>query len=401
VTNVQLQPSRYQTAQRSLALARVDSLIGKAFSVVALISGFETVANALPQANHFNPWVFYLTVGSLLLVQVLNVVNFWFGSASLMGYVAHAAVVMLLMLTWPIQHWHISEVPLEHKPWLWWATGIASMAIGFHIPKWWAWVYMAAMPVVWFWIRTQPSGGSAPLGDILQEAAFATLFPATVVALAQLLRSSAARVDQATILATDAAAERSRLDAVERERSRIDALVHDSVLTTLIVAANAQTEEQQQAAKRSAELAIKRLEAAAVDDSKSEAISVLSFFQALGESILRIDPRCEVSATGATAKPLAPEVVAALTDATAQALSNSLAHAGRKATRKVRLKASEREIKIVVTDDGVGFRPSRVPKNRLGLRISIIERVEAIGGRVYIDSRIGQGTSIIMEWDVR
>jgi len=78
-----------------------------------------------------------------------------------------------------------------------------------------------------------------------------------------------------------------------------------------------------------------------------------------------------------------------------------LAHAGRNATRKVRLRASEREIKIVVTDDGVGFRPSRVPKNRLGLRISIIDRVEAIGGRVFIDSRIGQGTSIILEWDVR
>jgi len=128
---------------------------------------------------------------------------------------------------------------------------------------------------------------------------------------------------------------------------------------------------------------------------------VLSFFQARGESVLRIDPRCDVAASGATAHPLPAEVVAALTDATAQALSNSLAHAGRKATRKVRLKATEREIKIVVADDGVGFRPSRVAKNRLGLRISIIDRVEAIGGRVFIDSRIGQGTSIILEWDVR
>lgn len=235
----------------------------------------------------------------------------------------------------------------------------------------------------------------------MQDAAFATLFPATVVALAQLLRSSAARVDQATIIATDAAAERARLDAVERERSRIDALVHDSVLTTLIVAANAQNEEQQRAAKSSAELALQRLASAGADVSSTQTISVLSFFQALGESILRIDPHCDVSASGATVHPLSPEVVAALTDATAQALSNSLAHAGRRATRKVRLKANEREIKIVVTDDGVGFRPSRVPKNRLGLRISIIDRVEAIGGRVFIDTRIGHGTSIILEWDVR
>ncbi len=401
MTNLQLQPPRYQTAQRSLALARVDSLIGKAFSLVALVSGGETIANAIPQADHFNPWVFFGTLGALLTVQVLNVLNFWFWNASLMGYVAHGALVMLLMLTWPLQHSHINQVPLEHKPWLWWATGIASMAIGFHIPKWWAWVYMAAMPVVWFWIRTQPSGGSASLGEALQEAAFATLFPATVVALAQLLRASAARVDEATVIATDAAAERARLDAVERERSRIDALVHDSVLTTLIVAANAQNEQEQQAARISAEHALNRLASAQLDVSSSEAISVLSFFQALGESVLRIDPRCDVAASGATAHPLPAEVVAALTDATAQAISNSLAHAGRKATRKVRLKATEREIKIVVADDGVGFRPSRVAKNRLGLRISIIDRVEAIGGRVFIDSRIGQGTSIILEWDVR
>jgi hypothetical protein len=78
VTNLQLQPPRYQTAQRSLALARVDSLIGKAFSLVALVSGGETIANAISQADHFNPWVFYGTLGALLTVQVLNVLNFWF-----------------------------------------------------------------------------------------------------------------------------------------------------------------------------------------------------------------------------------------------------------------------------------------------------------------------------------
>jgi len=401
VTNLQLRPSSKQTALRSLALSRVDSLIGKAFSLVALVSGIETVANALPQADHYTPWVFYLTLGSLLAVQLANVFNFWFGSASLWGYVAHAAVVMILMVTWPIQHSHIGETPLEHKPWLWWATGIASMAIGFHIPKWWAWAYMAAMPMVWFWIRVQPVGGSATLGEALQDVTYATLFPASIVALVQLLRASAARVDQATVLATAAAAERARLDAAERERSRIDALVHDSVLTTLIVAANATSEDQAAAAKESASLAIAKLVQAGEDHQNQEAISVVSFFQALGDAIVRIDPFCDVSASGASAKILAPEVVAALTDATAQALSNSLAHAGRKAKRKVRLRASERQIKIVVNDDGVGFRPSRVAKNRLGLRVSINERIEAIGVRVFIDSKIGQGTSIILEMEIK
>jgi len=64
----------------------------------------------------------------------------------------------------------------------------------------------------------------------------------------------------------------------------------------------------------------------------------------------------------------------------------------------LRLKATAQELKIVVKDDGLGFWVSRVPKNRLGLRLSIIERVESVGGKVFIDTKPGGGTSIVMEW---
>ena len=39
-----------------------------------------------------------------------------------------------------------------------------------------------------------------------------------------------------------------------------------------------------------------------------------------------------------------------------------------------------------------------MPKNRLGLRLSIIGRVQAVGGKVFIDSKIGVGTNVIIEW---
>ena len=126
--------------------------------------------------------------------------------------------------------------------------------------------------------------------------------------------------------------------------------------------------------------------------------AVISFFQALGELVQRHDPRIEVSVSGADGRQLDAELVAALTDATSQAVTNSMQHAGRSARRLVRLKATAREIKIVIKDDGVGFWPSRVPKNRLGLRMSIIDRVEAVGGRVFIDSKPGNGASIVLEW---
>jgi signal transduction histidine kinase len=52
----------------------------------------------------------------------------------------------------------------------------------------------------------------------------------------------------------------------------------------------------------------------------------------------------------------------------------------------------------LVIDNGRGFRVARIPKNRLGVRLSIIGRVESIGGVVHIDSRIGVGTTIVIEW---
>lgn len=384
--------------RRSLALSRVDSLIGRAFSVVALISGLEMLVNAVPQAQYLNPWMMWFSIVAILGVQTFNLYNFWFGPAANVGYLYHGALVMLVMVLWPLQVTDVSNLPADFRPWLWWATGIASMAVGWYIERWWAWAYIGLMPLVWVWIHVQAWGGSADLSTVLQDASYILLFPATMIGLAHLLRSSANKVDLASEAATAAAVERARVDARERERSRIDALVHDSVLTTLLVAANARGENQILAARDSAQSAIARLRAAASDATETDTISVLSFFQALLELLQRQDPKLESSVSGADGRQLTPEVVAALTDATAQAVTNSMQHAGRSATRFVRLKATSREIKIVVKDDGVGFWPSRVPKNRLGLRMSIIERVESVGGRVFIDSKPGNGASIVMEW---
>lgn len=385
-------------AKRSLALSRVDGLIGRAFSIVALISGIEMLFNAIPQADVLNPYVMYTSIGLILGVQVFNIWNFWFWRATASGYFAHGFLVLALMLLWPLQLLGRDLPPEGFRPWVWWATGIASMAIGWHIERWWAWAYIGFMPLVWIWIHYQPWGGSGNLTTVLQDASYIVLFPSTIVGLAHLLRSAANRVDEASELATQAAIERARIDAKERERSRIDALVHDSVLTTLLVAANASAPEQARAAVDSAKNAIARLREAASEETATDSVSVISFFQALGELVQRHDPRIEVSVSGADGRQLDAELVAALTDATSQAVTNSMQHAGRSARRLVRLKATAREIKIVIKDDGVGFWPSRVPKNRLGLRMSIIDRVEAVGGRVFIDSKPGNGASIVLEW---
>ncbi len=384
----------------TLALSRVDRLIGRTLSLFMLVSLYEAISVFSGQYQYLHPVWALSTISVFAAVLVFNIINFWFLSGRSYGYVVHGVVVAAMVATWQFQLTaEVNSVP-HFQPWIWWATGGASMAMGLMLPRWWAWAYMAAMPAVWFVLLQTPLGGEATLAKAAQDAAFVTLFPAALVTLTHLLRNSARDVDKATDAAAEASAERARIDAIERERSRVDALVHDSVLTTLLVSARATQASEQQSALELATQAIEKLNAAAADNT-DELISVLSFSQALTEAIERQDPSIDIGFSGATGRSLPIEVASALTDATSQAVANSLQHAGRAAKRLLRIKVTKKEIKIVITDDGNGFRVSRIARNRLGLRLSIIQRIENVGGRVFINTQPGEGTDIVLEWDFK
>ncbi len=76
-----------------------------------------------------------------------------------------------------------------------------------------------------------------------------------------------------------------------------------------------------------------------------------------------------------------------------EALNNAAKHA--KASKiDVRVWQAEGLVRLVVRDDGIGFDPRMVDRNRhFGLQL-IAERVEAARGTVVMDSRLGQGTVV-------
>jgi len=382
----------------TLALSRVDRWIGRSYSLFLLVSLIETLGTVAKQLPVLNLAVAIPAVSIFALALFYNVFNFWFGDGNIHSYVIIGVVMFCLLASMPFQPAVGSTWPEFQHSWVWWTTGGASVSMGLLLPRWWSWLYMALTPIAWFFLVQTTWGGSFGLAKALEDAAYVTLFPATIVGMAQLLRSAALRVDIAVEDAAAAAAERARIDAVERERSSIDALVHDSVLTTFLLSAKATSPEQMVLAKTSAQDALIKLKAAQADDS-GEAISISSFAKALAESVRRQDANIEIDVTGGSAHLIKAEVASALSDATAQALTNSQQHAPFMSDRLFRLKISDREIKIVVRDDGPGFRPGRIPKNRLGLRVSIIERVEAVGGRVFIETSPGEGTTIVLEWE--
>lgn len=54
---------------------------------------------------------------------------------------------------------------------------------------------------------------------------------------------------------------------------------------------------------------------------------------------------------------------------------------------------------VVVADDGVGFDPSAVPERRLGIRLSLMRRVSAVGGTATVHSAPGHGTRVEIPWE--
>jgi signal transduction histidine kinase len=132
--------------------------------------------------------------------------------------------------------------------------------------------------------------------------------------------------------------------------------------------------------------------------NQSQTISVNSLFSALSLAIERQYEKVLINSEGESDFWVPSQVAEALTESTLQAVTNAVQHAGTDSQIEVLLRGAARGIKIVVKDNGRGFRVSRVPKNRLGLKLSIIGRLQSVGGRAFIDSKLGVGTNVILEW---
>lgn len=393
--------TRIRRNTTSFAVNSVDRVIGRIYTLILILLAIEMSVNALAQIQYtIQPlfWFFYIAVMATFVGTLLN---FWVGSGNHLWYRIHSLTFMAAVITWPLQVKDATALPDNFHPWMWW--GLAIVLLGF-VLSFHGWVSLAVLltvPLFWFFARQEQAYGSASPFVAMQDSLYVGLLVASITSLIQFTRNSANKVDVASQLATEMATERARLDAIETERARIDALVHDSVLTTLLVAANAKTRLEQESAAKLAGEALVRLEEARDTSANQEETSASSLFEALASAAERADSAISISKSVTVNTSLPGQVASALTEATLQAVANSVTHAGTRATRDLLLKANGRGIKIVIKDDGRGFRPSRVPKNRLGIRLSIRSRLELIGGKARVDSSPGQGTAVILEWETK
>jgi signal transduction histidine kinase len=89
---------------------------------------------------------------------------------------------------------------------------------------------------------------------------------------------------------------------------------------------------------------------------------------------------------------LRPEAAVALFRIAQEALNNAAKHSSAKRIT-VGLEEKGGELVLSVSDDGKGFDPAAAPRGRWGMT-TMRERAEAAGGRLSVDSSLGQGTTV-------
>ena len=374
-------------------------MLGRIYSVALSAITAEAIVNGFGQIAFLNPIIFFVSAGFLVTAVIGVVVSAWLVPSGMNFWLRTVAIVALaLFATWPLHFDLTQATPAGFQPWIWWPLGICAIAAGTTFRFGIGVIYLLFMTISWPILKVSGFGGSAQLLLGIQESLHLFVFSSVLIAMVLALRWEAGKTDSANQEAISSAVESARVDAVEIERSRLDALVHDSVLTTLLVAAHAETAEQRTLASKSAIEAIERLKKARSDESQPAQFTLASFFHALELRVQETSKEFEVSTSRINDLPISSQVAQALTEATLQAVDNSLKHAGQASERAVRLRGQGSGLKIVVSDNGRGFRPSQVPRDRIGISSSIVARVTNVGGRVFINSSPGAGTSVVIEW---
>ena len=252
---------------------------------------------------------------------------------------------------------------------------VAVAAIRGRRQAWTAAIVMATVTLV-----VRPGGVGEAVGSIVLYAAGAAIFTWIV----RLLRTSDTRRRDADELRRSAEAAAARAE----ERVEISRHLHDSVLQTLALIqrrADSAAEVTVLARQQERELREWLFGVAPVEGSFSSALGSIA-----SDVEVRYSVPVEVVMSGD--EPLT-EAGMALVAAAGEAITNAAAHSGADVV-SVFGEVADGALRVYVRDRGRGFDPEHLPEDRLGVRESIIGRVNGRKGRATVRSEPGWGT----EW---
>jgi signal transduction histidine kinase len=395
-------PRSVPSGKRSpISRLQIEGLSSRLVAVFGIVFGLQTLPVLLSQIDASHPvWAWTVVpalYGSIIVSFIAAMAQRWVLGTN----VVIAVVYLVALATWPLAIVSPTDNQLD-RYWLYFLITVATATatIGFTLPI--ATCYLFAAPIIYGFIRITPQGGNATVLEAVLETVYSILIGGAVVLIITLLRQAAAAVDVAQSAALDRYSLAVHAHATEIERVQVDSIVHDSVLTTLLSAARAYSPEAKRIASTMASNAIGHLREAALvnpDDGGTVRLSAVS--RRISEAASSMSAPFELRTRDLSAQTMPLQAAEAVYSAAVQAMVNSLQHAGQdpRVSRWVTIRSAlPTGIEVEVGDTGAGFSFVDLPAERMGLRVSIVERVTNAGGAVEIDSAVDEGTVIAIRW---
>lgn len=384
---------------------QVTRLAAMAVGVGGTLFGLFAAPLAWYQVHLLAPWFAVGVVPALLALPPLMVAAAWWARVPTAAIVTgtFAAVYLLGVATWPA----VLADPLpmgDDPPFLWYLLGPAVAAAAVAVPGRLAMTYGLLTPAAFGAVRYSPSGGAVDAAIAAQDALFALSFGLLLVGAMTVLRRGAVALHRAGLGARDAATTAAAAQARDTERAHLDALVHDSIMSTLLAAGRSTNATPHPAVVRDARRALRALDAlrADVEDPSPSSPDELAaqLRTAAASSGLPVD--LSVDGSWHRTDEIPGDVARAIAAATAEAARNSARHATAADAEipcHVTLSGRDGRLVVEISDDGAGFDTGNVVPNRLGLEVSIRQRMAALhGGGALIDSVPEEGTTVTLWW---
>ncbi len=189
------------------------------------------------------------------------------------------------------------------------------------------------------------------------------------------------------------------LAAIAAERRWWAALVHDTILGALQLAARGGPQETRSAARSLAQEALAALAsrqpgAAQTPTNHEERLQALIDQIRDQAARLGLDLDLDLDVIADPPEPAPDSVLDAVARAIGAALTNVARHSGTSQAAVRGLVGPG--VDLVVADHGVGFELGAIAPERLGVRSAIVERLAAVGGHAEVHSAPGVGTTIRM-----
>lgn len=384
------------------ARVRLERLLYGSVGLAALIYGgvlFPGLGGIEAQTPQLEAWYGYgLVVIAVVLPLALGILT-WVASRRVVTRMA-AATALLFLVAMTLFPWGLDAATLTNNevPWYQGIHALHGMIAAIVWQRKAVWGYGIAQGIVIGVVQNDVRihAGLASFLDGVGSFVFIVILMAATVGVIR----AADQLDRASARSRSQAAHTAGSRTREREETRINAMVHDDIMSVLLTASR---DNPPPTLRDQARVALACIDALETHDSTSREYTVKETVAVLVEVISRVAPGTAVSHTAHDGVGVPAEVVTALADALAEALRNSVRHAGPEGSdvpREVRIDAHERGISVVLRDEGRGFATKAVASRRLGIRLSILGRMGLVpGGSADVQSSPRAGTSVTLRWE--